>query len=229
MDHIIESLKELRLYCYFIMSLLISLQNGAITLFNAQIISEMGFSRFDSILLNIPNGVTVMISIFICMTLSKRYDEVCYFGALTALITMFGPIMLATIPTSPVQLVGLYTCGFNVPAYVMLQTSISSNVSGYTKKIFYTAANLVGYCIGNFIGPLMMVEKDGPKYIGAMSGYASANFVVVILYLLVRWTLTNDNRRRRKMKDEGKIGPVPENREELDLTDKEDLNFVYRP
>lgn len=43
MSHIKEALTEPRFYCYFFMSLLINLQNGAITLFNSQITVSMGF------------------------------------------------------------------------------------------------------------------------------------------------------------------------------------------
>lgn len=43
LSHIKEALTEPRFYCYFIMSLLINLQNGAITLFAAQITVSMGF------------------------------------------------------------------------------------------------------------------------------------------------------------------------------------------
>ena len=43
-SHIIEALKEPRLYCFFFTSLFLNLQNGAITTFASQIIASMGFS-----------------------------------------------------------------------------------------------------------------------------------------------------------------------------------------
>ena len=75
----------------------------------------------------------------------------------------------------------------------------------------------------------MMVEQDAPRYIGGLSGYMVADVIAVVLFLYVRLRVVRENRRRQKLKDEGKIDPPPANREDLDLTDKEDLNFVYRP
>lgn len=111
----------------------------------------------------------------------------------------------------------------------MLQTSISSNISGYTKKIFYTAGNIVGYSVGNFAGSLIMVEKYAPRYVPSMIVYAISDLLVALLFVYLRISFARENKRRQALKDEGKIPPPPPNREELDLTDKEDLNFVYRP
>lgn len=163
------------------------------------------------------------------MFLSKRLDEVNYIGTLAGLITMVGVILLVSLPLGPAQLIGLYLCGATSPPYVMLQTSISSNVSGYTKKIFYTAANIVGYSIGNFAGSLIMVEKYAPRYVPSMIVYAIADLLVALLFVYLRISFARENKRRQALKDEGKIPAPPPNREELDLTDKEDLNFVYRP
>lgn len=44
MSHVYEALREPRLYCYFFLSLLLNLQNGALTLFSSQITTSMGFS-----------------------------------------------------------------------------------------------------------------------------------------------------------------------------------------
>ncbi|KAI8149505.1 major facilitator superfamily domain-containing protein [Fennellomyces sp. T-0311] len=226
--HIMEALKDPRFYCYLGISFLVNLQNGAVTIFSSQIISQMGFNDLDSILLNIPNGAAICVLLVSSMYLSKRFDEIGYVAALMGFITFVGALLLATIPSGGAKLAGLYLSASS-PIYVLLQTSISSNVTGYTKKIFYTSGNLVAYCIGNFVGPLMMVEQEKPRYIGGLSGYMGADVIAIFLFLYVRWSLNRENKRRQELKAEGKIPPPAANREELDLTDIEDLNFVYRP
>lgn len=47
-EHIQEAVLEPRLYCYFLVSLFINLQNGCITVFMSQIISGMGFEVCNS-------------------------------------------------------------------------------------------------------------------------------------------------------------------------------------
>ncbi|CDH51828.1 mfs allantoate transporter [Lichtheimia corymbifera JMRC:FSU:9682] len=227
MSHVYEALREPRLYCYFFLSLLLNLQNGALTLFSSQITTSMGFSALNTVLLSIPHAFATIILLANVMFLSKRYNDICYVGMLSTSIVMIGAILLAAIPPSPGQLAGIYL-GTSSPSYTMLQTSISSNVSGYTKKIFYTSCNLLAYCLGNFIGPLMMVEKEAPRYIGGLTGYAVADLICILLFAYLRWSMGRENKRREKLKEEGKIPPPPENRIDYDLTDKEDLNFVYR-
>lgn len=93
-------------------------------------------------LLSIPHAFATIILLANVMFLSKRYNDICYVGMLSTSIVMIGAILLAAIPPSPGQLAGIYL-GTSSPPYTMLQTSISSNVSGYTKKIFYTSCNLL--------------------------------------------------------------------------------------
>lgn len=47
----------------------------------------------------------------------------------------------------------------------LLQTLVSNNVSGYTKRVFFNGVNMVAMTIGNFCGPLMMAENQAPAYI----------------------------------------------------------------
>lgn len=176
----------------------------------------------------IPSGACTVIIILILTYLSKKHDEVGYYAFIAAFISFLGALLLAVIPSGGGKLSGLFICATS-PLYVLLQTSISSNVSGYTKKIFYTSANLVAYCIGNFVGPLMLTSQEAPRYIGGLTGYMVADLMAGFLFLYVRWTYVKENKRREVLRTEGKLPPPPANREELDLTDKEDLHFVYRP
>lgn len=183
----------------------------------------------NSILLNIPYGVSVLFFLSITVYASKRWDEIGWVAASMGLVSFTAALLLAVIPSGGAKLAGLYLSATS-PMYVMLQTSISSNVSGYTKKIFYTGGNLVAYCVGNFVGPLMMVEREAPRYIGGLCGYMASDLLAAVLFLYVRWLLSRENRRRAILRDQGKLlPPPPAHREELDLTDVEDLHFVYRP
>ncbi|KAI9321705.1 major facilitator superfamily domain-containing protein [Dichotomocladium elegans] len=230
LTHILEALKEPQLYCYFLISLLLNLSNGALSLFNTQITNAMGFSRLHSILLQMPAGAITILVIGCAVYFSRKLDEICYVAALCTLLSMSGAILLVTIPAGPAQLAGLYLTP-TASAYVMLQTSISSNVSGYTKKIFYTSCNIVAYCIGNFIGPLVMVEEDGPRYVRALATYALAELASGLLFLYIRWIYVQENKRRQKAREQHcQVYPAFDiDRQKQDLTDKQDLYFVYRP
>ncbi|KAJ8654655.1 hypothetical protein O0I10_009706 [Lichtheimia ornata] len=226
-EHILEALKEPRFYCCMLISFFLNLQNGCITIFSTQIIKNMGFTNLESILLNIPKGFSTILLLIFAMTMSKRFDVICYIGALMSLIAFIGALLLGVLPVGGVMLLGIFLASTS-PPYTMLQTLISNNTSGYTKKIFYTSGNIVMYCLGNFVGPLMMVDSQAPRYIGGMIGYMVADVLAAALFLYCRWSFKRENKRRERMKEESKVPPPPENREEIDWTDKEDPHFVYR-
>ncbi|KAI9255746.1 major facilitator superfamily domain-containing protein [Phascolomyces articulosus] len=224
-SHILEAVKEPRLYIFFLTSLFLNLQNGAISTFASQIIASMGFDSLTSVLLNLPYGASIMLFVGIFTFLSHHFNEIGYVAVASCIVPLLGAIFLLVLPLGPVQLLGLYMSTTS-PAYILLQTYISNNVGGYTKKIFYTSANIVAFCLGNFIGPLMMVGHQAPRYIGAQLGFAVADLLCALMFLYVRWSSGKENTRRQKLKEDGLI-PECDDRIQ-DQTDKEDLSYVYR-
>lgn len=108
-------------------------------------------------------------------------------------------LLLAVIPKGAVKLIGIYIATAGTPAYILLQASIASNVSGYTKKIFYTSAgNLIFYTFGNFVGPLLLKAEDSHRYIPAMSIYVACNAVCFSLFGYIRWNYVRENKKRNK-------------------------------
>lgn len=180
--------------------------------------------------MNIPITVSAIVLMGIVLLLSHWLNDICYVAAASqGLLSLLGIVLLMVLPLDHVQILGLILASMTGASFSFLQTSISSNTIGYSKKIFYTGSSMVAYCVGCFIGPLLMLQKDAPRYVGAMVTYVIADVIAVLLYVYIRVTLSRENKRRQELKDKGLIPLPPPNRDELDLTDKEDLNFVYRP
>lgn len=220
-----EALKEPRLYCYCLISLLIELQNGALTIFSTIIIADLGFTSLNAILLTIPSGVFSFFLMYYSTAFSKKKGEIIYIGMGTCTISLIGLILLMAIPGGGVKLMGLYLSWGCTPTYTLMQASISSNVSGYSKKIFYTSGNLIFYTIGNFIGPLLLRKQDSPRYLMGMGVYIAANVIVLCLFAYIRLSYVRANKRRHLDKDNGAVA-LPEDLE--DITDAQNPNFVYR-
>lgn len=221
-----ESLKEPRFYCYCFISLLVNLQNGALTAFSGIIAKQMGFTTVQAMLLTTPGGFLVIFLLGGSAYLSKKYNEIIYFALFNLSLSTTGLICLIAIPSGGVKLIGLYLAFAYTPAYTLLQTSISSNVSGYTKKIFYTSGNLVFYTIGNFVGPLLLRQKDAPRYIPGMGVYVAANVISILLFIYVRWTYVRENKRRNLDKNTNVVALQGDIQ---DITDRQNPDFVYRP
>lgn len=221
-----ESLTEPRFYCYCLISLFNNFQNGALTTFSGIITTEMGFSSTNAMLLSTPSGAAVIILILFNSYMNKKYNEIIYVALFDIIISTIGLTCLAAIPGGGVKLIGLYLSSACTPAYTLLQSSISSNVSGYTKKIFYTSGNLVFYTFGNFVGPLLLRAKDKPRYLPAMGVYIAGNVISFLLFAYIRWTYVRTNKKRNLNKDTN-IVALPDEIE--DMTDVQNENFVYRP
>lgn len=224
-DQIREALSEPRLYCYCLISLLIELQNGALTIFSALIIADLGFSNFNAVLLTIPSGVVSFLIMYFSTNLSKKKGEIILIAIGTCTISLVGLICLLAIPSGGAKLIGLYLSWGCTPTYTLMQASISSNVSGYTKKIFYTSGNLIFYTVGNFIGPLLLRQKDAPRYFMGMSIYIAANIIVICLFVYIRYSYTAINKKRHLDKNSNVVA-LPDDLE--DITDAQNQNFVYR-
>lgn len=103
----------------------------------------------------------------------------------------------------------------------MLLSIIGSTVNGYSKKIFYSGANMIAYTIGNFCGPLMLVEHTGPEYRPTMWGLFGSNIFDILCLLLIRYLLVRTNKKRESLRSNEPTDVT------LNLTDKEDKNYVY--
>lgn len=176
-------------------------------------------------MLLIPLGVFNGIVVYILSKLSRKTGEIHYVGILGTIISLVGAIILCALPNSPVKLIGVYLAP-NVFINVFSQASISSNVSGSTKKILYTNNNIVGYGLGHLLGPLMMVESQQPRYTMPLLGYIIADIISIALIWYIRWSYQQENRKRETMQDAWISSLTDDDKQ--DLTDKQDVHFRYK-
>lgn len=110
----------------------------------------------------------------------------------------------------------------------------TANTAGHTKKITTNAMLLIGYCLGNFIGPFFFKTSQAPRYtLGvAMMFFCIGVQVVCLVGLGVLFWFRNRERRAAF------IGEAPGHQNEadsfqiedvlLDKTDFENLSFKVR-
>lgn len=71
-----------------------------------------------------------------------------------------------------------------------------ANTAGYTKRALASSGIYIGYCLGNFVGPLVFLDHEKPKY---STGFiitfvtAAATGVMGVIYRLI---CQHDNRKR---------------------------------
>ncbi|ORX51984.1 MFS general substrate transporter [Hesseltinella vesiculosa] len=219
--HMIEAVKELRFWCFVFAALLINMQNGALSTYSSLITNSLGFSSLDAILLTIPNGVVDVIYILIAIFVNQRYGHTLPLACVLMAWSTIGLILLITIPVAKVKLLGLYSTWSYASAFVLLLTSLANNVAGYTKKVFYSSVLLVFYTIGNFLGPISLLNQTAP-YVPGMVVFICANVASIVLLLIAHFSMARENRRRLESKSDVKVNVND------DLTDKENPNIIYR-
>lgn len=73
----------------------------------------------------------------------------------------------------------------------------TANTAGHTKKITTNAMLLIGYCLGNFVGPFFFKSNQAPKYSLGI-GMMFFCIAVQVLCLVGIWVLLWNRNRQRK-------------------------------
>ncbi|CEG73330.1 hypothetical protein RMATCC62417_08735 [Rhizopus microsporus] len=216
-----EALREPRLYLLFFANMLICLENGGLVTYSTLLVEGLGFSKFTSVILQIPNGVAAAVFAMGAVVIAKWRQQNIITAIAMSLTSMIGCILIIVIPGTA-KLVGFYLTWAMTGVMALLQTIVSNNVSGYTKRVFYNGVSMVGMTIGNFAGPLAMMGNQGPQKTGALIGYAVANIVLIFCLAIIYMLMKRENEDRIRCPAEAKVDVY------LDLTDRQDRNILYK-
>ncbi|KAL1932189.1 hypothetical protein VTP01DRAFT_9245 [Rhizomucor pusillus] len=221
--HITEALGELRYYLIILGMIGVNMQAGGILVFSVQLIQVMGnFTATESILFKIPGGAATFLTTLMAGLIARRTQQTVYTGIFMCLISLSGCLVLACIPSGTVKLLGYYLSLAAFGSSAMFATIVGSNVSGYSKKIFYNTTMTAANTLGQFIGPLVMLDREKPRYLTGLIVFSVGNAVAIVCLVIIRIMIARENKRRI-------ASPPPEIYDvNLDLTDQEDRNFLYK-
>jgi ACS family allantoate permease-like MFS transporter len=143
-------------------------------------------------------------------------------------IGILGMVLIVALPLSnnSGRLAGYYLTQASPTPFVALLSLISSNVAGYTKKTTVAAMYLIGYCAGNIIGPQTFKASDAPRYVPAQITIIVCWVVCLGILVFFHFYCVWQNGQKRSVREAPDYVRL-ENQEWLDLTDKENPEFVY--
>lgn len=99
--------------------------------------------------------------------------------------------------------------------------------TGYTKKSINASFVFLGYCLGNFLGPLLFHEKDAPRYAPGFTAVTATAISTAVLAMVYRYVAMWGNKRR----DKSGVAESYEHAYDDDLTDIKvsdlDLSSIY--
>ncbi|KAJ5306526.1 hypothetical protein PENANT_c031G05383 [Penicillium antarcticum] len=223
-----EALLDPMTWAFFFFALIADIPNGGITNFFSQLITSFGYTPEQSLLYGTPAGAVEVVALLANGFMGDRTGQriLCSLGGL--LTATIGVVLIVALPleNNIGRLIGYYLTQAFPTSFVALLSLISSNVAGYTKKTTVAALYLIGYCVGNIIGPLTFRPQDAPRYIPAEIIIICCWGVSLLILLYIWWWYNKENRRKAAIVSSPDYVRV-EGREWMDLTDRENHDFVY--
>ncbi|KAI0725010.1 major facilitator superfamily domain-containing protein [Fomitopsis betulina] len=238
-EQIIEVFRDPKTYLFFFFAAISNVTNS---LSNQRqiIVKEFGFSSIDTTLLGCVDGVFEIIWIFIGTTIASywRGGRV-YMGCLHYLVAILGAILVTTLPWSnKVGLLFSYWIAINeIVPFVIFLAWVGNVTAGHTKRVTTNAIVMVGYAVGNSVGPQYWQTRYQPRNRVPWAILAACWAASLLILLATRFYLAAENRKRdREPRDAtyDDVYVVDEKGEEkkvdkafLDLTDMQNRDFRY--
>ncbi|KAL4804101.1 major facilitator superfamily domain-containing protein [Aspergillus unguis] len=228
MGQVVELLLDVKFWLLFFTAFFSMIANAPISTFKPIIINSFGFSTLQSLLLMIPTGFYAGTMMLILPYLSYRFTTKNIRSWLVIgaqFITLVASLLLLLLPLD--QIGGLLFACYIMPTvgagYAVLMGLQISNIAGYTKRSLSSSGLYIGYCLGNFVGPLCFREQDYPRYVPGFIVTVVTTFAAGVLVFIYRLVCLWDNRR----KDATGVMEGFEHAYEDDLTDKTNPQFRY--
>ncbi|APA13330.1 hypothetical protein sscle_11g081000 [Sclerotinia sclerotiorum 1980 UF-70] len=223
-----EALADPITWAFAFYALMADIPNGGISNFFSQLIVSFGYTPDQSLLYGSPGGAVEVVTLIVCGYLGDKYGHRLLISTSGLLIAMLGMILIVALPLSnnSGRLAGYYLTQASATPFTAILSMISSNVAGYTKKTTVAALYLVAYCVGNIAGPQVFRPQDAPRYKPAEITIIVCYGVALIDVVFIAWYYNKMNKKNEAIRATPGYRKL-DKQEFLDLTDKENHEFVY--
>ncbi|KAK3054088.1 hypothetical protein LTR09_004866 [Extremus antarcticus] len=227
MAQALEVFIDPRAWLVFAMAFLIMIANGPVSTFIPIIIQSFGFNQLNSLLLVMPSGAIIgtieWVAPYVCYRWQNKRTwviVVCQSG------TVLSALLLWQLPRDATGglLYGAFTLACFGGSYAVLMGLQTANTAGYTKKSVSASWIFLGYCLGNFVGPLLFKTEDAPVYAPGFQAVVITSLLVAVLAVVYRYLSIWENKKR----DKGGIMEAYEHAYDDDLTDRKNPQFRYQ-
>ncbi|KAL1894025.1 Allantoate permease [Sporothrix stenoceras] len=225
---LLEAFTDPLTWALFLYGVLSDIPNGGITNYFSQLIVNFGYTPLQSLLYGIPGGGVVIVSCLANGFLGDYFQQRTLVACVPMAVAVLGMLLIIALPISNNvgRLVGYYMTQTLPSVGATVLSLISSNIAGYTKKTTVAAIYMVGYAAGNIIGPQTFRSKDAPRYLSAEITILVCFSLCIVDLLFINWWCRRENRRKAAIRAQPDFIPV-ENHGWRDMTDRENLEFVY--
>ncbi|CAI4044077.1 hypothetical protein SKDZ_10G3480 [Saccharomyces kudriavzevii ZP591] len=234
---IIEALKDVRTWLYFLFTVSSNIPNGGISSFMSILLNtDFGYTSKETLLMGLPTGAVELVGcpLFGILAVYAANKKVPFWkyklswAIFAAVLALIASCMLGFANNSKkARLAGAYLWYISPVSFICVLSNISANSSGYSKKWTVSSINLVAYAAANLAGPQTFIAKQAPKYHGAKVAMVVCYAVMIVLLSAILIINIRENKRRDNIAAERGFPEEAENLEFSDLTDFENPNFRY--
>ncbi|CZT12429.1 probable permease of the major facilitator superfamily [Rhynchosporium agropyri] len=249
-EQFIETLKDPVSWLFTLQAFTLMYANNLTYGQQTPFVRSLGISVLGSTLVKAASGgFGVCVYITATILIKTFPGNAAYHGLLWCLPAIAGGIGMVTISWD--QKLALLACmilagGTYGVTYIVALGWTSSSAAGYTKKLTRNVMFMVGYCVGNLVSPQIWVPSARPRYYGAwismvvVSWCGTPLILLAIRYILIRRNIEREALRAEAFDGHSDLGfatvDIEENGEiiqkrvaieMLDLTDMENLEFIY--
>ncbi|GAW25287.1 putative MFS allantoate transporter [Rosellinia necatrix] len=223
-----EALTDPMVWAFALYSLIASIPNGGISNYFSQLIVTFGFTPNQSLLLGAPGGAVQVVTLIVFGQLGRRFNNRVLINSMGPLLAILGLFLIRFLPVENKggRLAGYYLYQSVSSGFVCLLSLISSNIAGWTKKTTVAAMYLVAYCVGNIIGPQVFRPGDAPTYYTAITVVLVALILAYLILIFIYFWCRRQNTIKAAVRDAPGYTKT-EGQEFMDLTDRENPEFVY--
>ncbi|KAK2595480.1 hypothetical protein QQS21_006820 [Conoideocrella luteorostrata] len=207
------------------------------------ILVGFGFTPAQSALFNIAKPLWGFVLILVSAAMLYGTElGVGYTCAISYIPCFLGGIIMIAAPWSNkiALVVGTQISTFK-PSYLLGLSWAGTTTTGYTKKMCLMSTCIIAASAANMISPEFWKEKYKPRYLLPWGFMTAFWLISPALCLIIRWYLVSENKKRAGMLEEQQrlqsdsehegLDTGSEilqlNDKDLDLTDRQNLRFVY--
>lgn len=249
-SHVLEVVIEPKSWLWVGMAVLPNLGSAMTSIFGPLIVSGFGFDEYETSLLNIPFGAVQTLVIVACCWASYRLKLKSWVLVGFTVPVVAGTAMLYALDRRASHqgalIAAYYLCAFLFAGNPLLLAWCVGNTAGATKKSTTLSLYQAGLSAGNIVGPLLFSDDQAPRYlpgVRAVLGIFVA-FIGCVILQLCNLVILNKMQRKKRIRN-GKDGDINDlsmkkdlaagGKQEgtldettfLDLTDRENDEFVY--
>lgn len=226
-----EAIFDINTWLFFAFSIASNIPNGALTNFGAILMNvDFGYSPQESLLMNMPSGAVEFVGCIAFAASHKYFSHRLAVSFAAMSVTLVASCMLAFAGPKQVRLGGYYLLNVYPTTFICALSCFASNTAGHTKKITTNAIFLIGYCVGNLVGPQTFIAAQAPSYNGGKIAFVVCDGVSLALIAAIYYNYWRCNKQKDRDLAEMKDTHLDEleNIEFADMTDKENPHFRYR-